>query len=647
MKTAELVVESRRYAAEFPDEGRRLLVYVVYDPRGDVEDYIPYALEKLREHCAHILVVVNGDLTERGRSQLAPVADQIIERENRGFDIWGYKTGLDAMADRMSEFDEVLLVNDTWFGPVRPFGPVFDRMNRRPLHFWGMTDHMRVEPHPFTQSGYLPYHLQSYWVAVRREMLESEEWRSYWRDLPPMNSYSDAVVKHEGVFTEHFTRRGFAGEVAFPTLTDKVENHAVLYAEQLIDAGCPTLKRRPFFQWPPFLDALAVVGRWTLQAVERSGYPVELIYADLARNVAPKVLNADAAMLEVISDAVSSYDPSRPLRTLVVAHVFYVEMTDEILDRAELLPGEHDLIVTTPDASRAAEIEAIIRGRGPRGGSAEVRVVESNHGRDQSAFLIGCRSELLSGEYELVVKIHSKKTPQDGYNVGRHFRAQQYDNLLRSPEYAANVVALFQRERGLGLVFPPMIHLGYPTMGHAWWANKPAFIERCAELGIRVPVDDTSPLAPYGSMYFARPEAIRLLVEHPWTYDDFAGVYDDGSLAHVLERMPVYAAGERAFHARTIANSDYLASSYTALEYNLDQFSLTLPENTMHQIQFLKRMGRIDTGSLEDFVAVYFRLHGGAAGELRAQEINGRIARLRALLRRARNPRSWIRGSAS
>lgn len=642
MKTAELIASPARPAATFPENGKRLLIYVVYDPRGDVEDYIPHALRALRPHCTHILAVSNGALTDRGRAQLTPVADEILERENRGYDIWGYKAGLDAMADRIGEFDEVLLVNDTWFGPVRPFAPVFERMESRPLHFWGMTDHVRVEPHPYTHTGYLPYHLQSYWVAVRRQMLESEEWRAYWRDLPEMTSYSDAVVKHEGVFTEHFTELGFSGEVAFPTLTNKVENHAVLYAEQLLDAGCPTLKRRPFFQWPPFMDALGVVGRWTLEAVERYGYPMELIYSDLARNVAPKVLNADAAMLEVLGEDASSYDPSAPLRTLVVAHVFYVEMTDEMLDRADMLPAGYDLIITTPDADRAAGIEEILALRPEPRGKREVRVVPSNDGRDQSAFLIGCRDELLSDDYDLVVKIHSKKTPQDGRNVGTHFKKQQLDNLLRSRGYAANVVALFQREPGLGLVFPPMIHLGYPTMGHAWWANKPAFAELCTRLGVRVPLDETSPLAPYGSMFAARPAALRIMVEHAWTYEDFAGAYDDGSLAHVLERMPAYAAGERGYHTRTIANRDYIAASHTALDYNLDQMSETLPDNTMHQIQFLKRLGYIESGALADFISVFFRMYR-PQDEARARELYDKTARLRSGLRRLRHPRSWKR----
>ncbi len=633
MKTAELVTFPARPASVFPENGRRLLIYVVYDRRGDVEEYIPYALRALRPHATTILAVVNGALTDAGRERLEPVVDEIIVRENRGYDIWGYKAGLDAIGETIAEYDEVVLANDTWFGPVQPFGPVFERIDRRPLHFWGMTDHVRVEPHPFTESGYLPYHLQSYWVAVRREMFLSLEWAAYWRDLPEMTSYSDAVVKHEGIFTEHFTDHGFVGEVAFPTFTDKVENHAVLYAEQLVEAGCPTLKRRPFFQWPPYLDHLGVVGRWTLETVERLGYPMELVYADLARNVEPRTLNADAAMLEVLGDDGARYDSERPLRAVVIAHIFYPEMTDEIVARTRMLPTDYDLVITTPDESKAADITTRLSSRG-FAGKVEVRVVASNNGRDQSAFLIGCRDLLLGDDYDLVVKLHSKKTPQDGYNVGVHFASQQFDNLLHSPGYAANVVALFQREPGLGIVFPPTVHIGYPSLGHGWWANKPGFQRLRDDLGIRVPVDDVSPLAPFGSMFVARPEALRLLVEHPWSYDDFgdASAYEDGGLAHILERMPVYAAGERGFHARTIANPGYLATSYTALDFNFDQFSSTLPDTTMDQIELLRGLGPVEFGTLPEFMRMYTRRHRPAAAE-RTEALIAKMQRARAGLR--------------
>lgn len=610
MRTAEMVTYPSRLASPLPAGAERLLIYVIYDPRGDVEQYIPYALERLRAHCSRILVVVNGMLTDDGRAALGPVVDEILVRENRGYDIWGYKEGLGHVGADIERFDEVILANDTWFGPVGDFAPVFERMDARPLHFWGMTDHVRVEPNPFTGEGYLAYHLQSYWMAVRRDMFLSVEWATYWKQLPALETYSDAVAKHEAVFTEHFVDLGFVGEVAFPTLTDKIENHAVLYAEQLIEAGCPTLKRRPFFQWPPFMDRLAVIGAWTLQAAERHGYPVDLIMSDLARNVAPKVLNADAALMNVIPDVDESYDPLHPLRVVVVAHIFYTEMTDEIVDRADHLPGEYDLVVTTPDAHRADEIREILRRR-PTRGTTDVRVVASNNGRDQSAFLIGCRDILSSDAYDLVVKLHSKKTPQDSDNVGRHFKEQQFDNLLPSNGHAAGVLALFQREPGLGLAFPPMVHLGHPTVGHGWWANRPGFEQAAADLGIRVPVDDTSPLAPYGSMFYARPQALRLLVEAAWTYEAFGGAeaYLDGGLAHILERLPVYAAGELGYHSRTIVNPRYFAESYTALEYIYDQMSTTIPGTAMEQIEFLHRVGDFDWGTTRDFVRIYARLH--------------------------------------
>lgn len=612
MKTAELVNYPARPAAEFPETGKRVLIYVVYDSRGDVEAYIPYALERLRTHCDYVLVVVNGLLTEAGRSILDPVADAILVRPNRGFDITGYKEGLEHLAERLSEWDEIVLANDTWFGPIGDFAPLFERMNRRPLHFWGMTDHPRVEPNPFTADEYLAYHLQSYWLAVRRDMFLSDEWRRYWRELPLLESYSDAVAKHEAVFTERFVDFGFVAEVAFPGLTDKIENNAVLYAEQLIEAGCPTLKRRPFFQWPPFMDRLAVVGRWTLEAAERRGYPMELIYQDLARNVEPATLNTDAAMLEVLADDDDgSYVSDQPLRILVAAHIFYPEMADEILDRIDALPGSYDLIVTTPEEQRAQQIRAHLERRAARG-AVEVRVLSSNNGRDQAAFLIGCRDELLSDDYDLVVKVHSKKTPQDSDNVGRHFKLQQFDNLLPSAGYAANLVALFQREPGLGLVFPPVVHIGHPTLGHGWWANKPGFTELARHLGIRVPVDEGTPLAPYGSMFVARPAALRRLVEESWSYEQFGGVeaYIDGGLAHILERMPVYVAGEAGYHARTVASSDYMAVSYTALDYNFDQISVTLPPaSTMEQIELLRRAGEFEWGTFRDFLAIYARLH--------------------------------------
>ena len=616
-------------------------MYVVWDRRGEVEDYIPYALAGLREHSDHILTVVNGTLSEKGRSALEGCSDEILVRENVGYDIWAHKEALDLLGDRLDEFDEVVLTNDTWFGPIVPFDPVFERMGSHPAHFWGMTDHAREEVNPFTGKGVLPYHLQSFWIAVRRDMFTSEAWKRYWRDLPALPDYFDAVLTHEIQFTEHFTSRGFVADVAFACADYPTDHPALFNPDLLIGDGCPVLKRRPFFHYPPFLDHHAVIGREILQFVGRLGYPLDLIWSDLARNVEPKVLNTDAGMLEVLPEIDIAYDRSAPLRIVAILHIFYPEMTTEMLDRLDNLPETYDLIVTTPDAQKADLIRSILERRPPGGGAVEVRVVDSNDGRDQSALLIGCRDVLLSDDYDLVVRLHSKKTPQDGHNIGSHFREQQFGNLLNSPGYTANVIALFQREKWLGIVYPPMIHIGYPTMGRAWWANKIPFQQLADRLGIRVPLDDVSPLAPFGGMFISRPGALRLMVEHEWTYDDFGGAsaYQDGGLAHVLERMPSYAAGELGFHTRTVATAEYMSISHTALEYKLDQLAAGLPGDMLEQIQLIRGgLGHVGQGKFIDLLRIYANLYFPRATSA-VRRVAGRSSPVGRLVERVRESR--------
>lgn len=588
---------------------RRLVIYVVYDRRGDIDDFIPVALNGLREHASHILVVVNGFLTDAGRDRLQGCADEILVRPNTGFDIWAHKEGLDRLGHRIRDFDEVVLTNDTWFGPVRSLGPVLQDTDMRPVDFWGLTDHPAVPVEGSWTGARIPYHLQSFWIAVRRRMFLSEDWIAYWRDLPDIGSWSDAVIKHEVEFTEHFAVRGFTHDVVFSHEHYDSENPSVFNADEMLDDGLPLLKRKPLFFWPPSMDHYAAIGRWTVEKVEGYGYPRELMLPNLAKNSPPRDLNTDLGMLDILSDVDDTYDRDHPLRIVVIAHIFYVDMVEEMLGRSDLVPGAYHLVVTTPDEERARAIRSVVTASPREGRTAEVRVLPSNDGRDQSAFLIACRDILLGDDFDVVVKIHSKKTPQQGYAVGQHFKEQQLDNLLPNAGHTANLLALFQRESGLGLAYPPMIHIGHGTLGHAWWANRPRFEVVAAQLGIRVPVDGVSPLAPFGSMYVARPAALRILAEHEWRYEEFGGAdaYKDGGLAHVLERVPSYAAAELGFHTRTVLSAEYAALSHTSLEFKMDEMSATIPGPPREKITFLHRAGWVGTGTAQDFFWMWLR----------------------------------------
>jgi rhamnosyltransferase len=602
-------VEAR---SRFPENGKRIIFYLYYDPRGIVDDYVPYKLERLRPFADHIFVVVNGKLTDDGRTRLESVADTVWQRENVGFDVWGYKEALAEFGqDRLSEYDELILMNYTWFGPVNPFEPVFARMDALEVDFWGMTDHAEQIPNPFTGKDVLHEHIQSHWIAVRRRMFMGAEWKAYWTEMPPIESYIDSILSHESKFTHHFKTRGYRAEVAFPNRNYSTWHPAFFDGEALLEDGCPALKRRPFFHDPLLLDRHAILARRYIEKAERLGYSSEMIYRNITRSSQPKAMNTNAAMLEIMPDVDISYQEDKPLRLAVILHLFYTELTVELLDYCANLPAAYDLYITTTDNEKAAVIQAVIDGRDdPRLQMSEIRVLPSNRGRDMGAFFVGCRDVLLSDRYDLIFKIHSKKTVQENVNAGEFFRRHQLMNLLNSPGYAANVVGLFQKEPGLGMAYAPTIHTGFPTLGRGWFENKKPAAELAEELGIHVPFDDPSPLAPFGCMFAFRPEALRILTDVEWRYEDYPAptAHVDGSIAHIQERLFSYASSELGYHTKTIATTRYAAISHTSLEYKLDRISKNIPGYPIDQVHLLDEAGEFLGGGPMGYLKAYLRL---------------------------------------
>jgi rhamnosyltransferase len=373
-----------------------------------------------------------------------------------------------------------------------------------------------------------------------------------------------------------------------------------------------------------------------LDAAESAGFELLPILRHLARSTPPRLLNTNGALLSVVAAPSAERTRDQTMRIAVVAHIFYEDMVDELVDLTDNLPGPYDLVITTPDQDRARTIREQLASRARTWGALDIRVLGSNNGRDQGAFLVACRDLIVGDDYDLLVKVHSKKTVQDGFNIGRHFKQQQLLNLLDTPAYVDGLVDLFRNEPGLGLVYPPTIHIGYPTMGRGWWSNKSGFAALAAQLGITVPLDDVSPLAPYGSMYIARPAALRRMVEREWSFADFGGAdaYQDGGLAHILERLPSYAAAEDGYYTRTVMTADYTAISHTSFEYNLDQLSVTIPGRIDEQVSLIRRLGFFGQGRAADVLRMYLRSH--APRHSRAVDRwETRIRRVRSRLRRS------------
>ena len=93
---------------------KRLGIFFFYEKNGDVDDFITYYLADLNKNLTELVVVCNGKLSEQGRAAFSQFTDNIIVRENKGLDVWAYKTALDSYGwAKLSEFDEIVMTNST------------------------------------------------------------------------------------------------------------------------------------------------------------------------------------------------------------------------------------------------------------------------------------------------------------------------------------------------------------------------------------------------------------------------------------------------------------------------------------------------------------------------------------------------------
>lgn len=572
---------------------KRAGIFLFYDPEGKVDDYILGCLGSLQQHMDYLLVVSNSPLDETNRKRLESVSSEVMERKNVGYDVGAYRDGLRHLGwDHMGDYDELVLFNYTFFAPIHPWAGLFERTDKWDTDFWGITEHDEVRPHPFLPKLVMPRHIQSHWIAVRSSLSTTKDWRTYWEDMPPIESYNDSIQWHESRFTGYFNALGYRHEVAYNVDDYPSANPVFDNASLLLQDGCPILKRRNLFHNPLHLDRFAIIGADMLEQARAAGYDTDLILSNLARTSKPRDLVTNAGLTWVVPQSASgeTYAAAAKQKVLAVAHIFYADMAEEILQRLSVLPKGYYLVATTSNEENQAQIRAVMERYGVEG---EVRVVASNRGRDIGAFLVDCNDVLASDKWDIVVKIHSKKSVQDDYNAAQLFKTHLYDNLLNSRAHVANILAEFAAHPALGMVLAPLPHMGYPTMGHAWFTNREPAQVVAKRLGINVPFDKDMPLATYGSMFIARPQALAKLVNAGFKPENFPveGGYKDGSLAHVLERLMAYAALSEGFYVRPVLAPKWAEVYYSYLEYKLAAVSSFLPPFTIDQVPYLKAHG--------------------------------------------------------
>jgi len=279
----------------------------------------------------------------------------------------------------------------------------------------------------------------------------------------------------------------------------------------------------------------------------------------------------------------------------VIIHMHYSDTLDNYKKYIDNIPEEINLYFTSSNEEVRQKIQHFVQHR------KRCRIVpKNNRGRDISSFLVACREEILKHEYVCFLHDKKEKDPSRKKDIDRWIYSQ-WENMLGSTAYICNILHYFDKNPQLGLLLPP-IPLGerLPFLyRNNWYNNYENTIKLAKSLNLHCYIDkEISPMA-LGTVFWARVDGLRKLLEYEWKYEDFdeEPLANDGTISHAIERILEYVAKDAGYESKWVMTDCYaeerlqhfntaLSRAFERLEkslgihyiYDLDKFDERLYE---------------------------------------------------------------------
>lgn len=191
---------------------KKLCIFLTYNKENEIYKYIENTLKSLKEYCFKVIMVCNYEKVNLGLEYVSPWVDNIYYRTNKGYDSGAYKDALCSFLgwDEVYKYDELILVNDSFFGFFYPLKDSFQLMDKEKCDFWGMTGQAAGEyKAPFYS---FDEHVHSYFMVFKKNVLKSKAFKSFWEEFTYPTSFREAIVKFELGINVSLKKNGFIGK---------------------------------------------------------------------------------------------------------------------------------------------------------------------------------------------------------------------------------------------------------------------------------------------------------------------------------------------------------------------------------------------------------------------------------------------------
>lgn len=264
--------ENILYDKKLKDFSKKTLTFFShYDRDGLIDDYVVEYLKRLSDVSDIIFISTSCSVTSHNLERIEGYVCHLIFKENIGYDFGAWRTGITKFYDQLDTFETIIICNDSVYGPMSSdFNPELE-LNSRELDALAITDSFEIK-----------YHLQSYFIAMNKNVFLSMGFKDFWFKMKIYEDKTTLILKHELGFSQMLTDSNFnIGAIAMAEDIGYVNNTHIQWERCLLEFGSNFIKVELLRDNPCEVD----INNYKKVLEGEFSYPVSLIENHLNRFV--------------------------------------------------------------------------------------------------------------------------------------------------------------------------------------------------------------------------------------------------------------------------------------------------------------------------------------------------------------------------
>ena len=594
---------------------KRICIYLTYDKQQIADQYIGYMLKELKTCTDYLAVVCNTPTIAEGKEILETYADTIFYRENIGFDAGGYK---DALCHRIGwgkvlAFDELVLVNDSMFGPFCPMKSIFEEMDKKPVDFWGLAKHAEFRKAGF---DYFPEHIQSFFFVFRSRMLHSSHFRKYWEEMPYYTSYNEAVRKYEMQFTSWFSGLGYTYGVLADIQANDSENLENNYA-QFRKIPYELIKKRNF----PFLKKQHIADesldtqtqenlRLAIDYIDReTDYDADLIWENIIRTLNIADLQRSLHLQYIVTPS-KTRRREDALILVVASHesavAYTVEYLRELSRNFEIKIAACSSILADAYQRQGFMCEEVKQKEVKQ--AIEQSGIESSAGQNKLRWQDKWFDSMAKYKYICVLHDTDMTSEARPSCTNKSYFYNIWENLAKSSDHVSAILRCFEQEPRLGALMPPRPNFAeyFGDLGKGWNGRFEAVQSIADRLRLQCQISEELPPFRVSESLWIRGRILNKVRDHLKMCTDQEKMEEN-----VLRERPYlwsFLAQDAGCYSGIVESTDYAAMNEVNLQYYLNGIAEQVRNQYGGFADFVEMKKKISHAALREFCRKYPRI---------------------------------------